>query len=94
MCSIALEVRLNMSDRQVIPAGIRVHFIKSPRGSFIRTPDGKFFAIRQSTPTVISDPKLMPRMSAAAPPPPPLPPPPAPLSSSSRLLDELLYGIK
>ncbi|CAF3924332.1 unnamed protein product, partial [Rotaria sp. Silwood1] len=43
-----LQVQLNASEREVIPAGVRIHLIKASRGSYIRTPDGKFFAIRQS----------------------------------------------
>ena len=69
---------MNGSEREVIPAGIRVHIIKSPRGSYIRTPDGRFFAIRQPT-TVNTIPKPVPII----PPPPP---------SASNLLDELLFG--
>ncbi len=68
-------------ERELIPAGIRIHLIKSPRGSYIRTPDGKFFAIRQSISTVVNNPKPMPMI-----------PPPSP--SSSSLLDELLFGRK
>jgi len=73
---------MNVSERELIPAGIRIHLIKSPRGSYIRTPDGKFFAIRQPISTMINNPKPMPII--------PQPPPPP---SSSSLLDELLYGM-
>ncbi len=75
---------MNASHPEFIPAGIRIHMIKSPRGSYIRTPDGKFFAIRQST--MFDQPKPIP---VIPPPPPPLPPPPP---TSSSLLDDLLFG--
>ncbi|CAF0786043.1 unnamed protein product [Adineta ricciae] len=42
-----LEVQLSATEREHIPAGVRIHVIKGSRGSYIRTPDGKFFAIRQ-----------------------------------------------
>ncbi|CAF3651610.1 unnamed protein product [Rotaria sordida] len=80
-----LEVQMNGFERGIIPAGVKVHLIKSHQGSYIRTPDGKFFAIRQSTSTEIMNPKSMP--VALPPPPPPLPPP---STSSYDLLDELL----
>ncbi|CAF0750251.1 unnamed protein product [Rotaria sordida] len=83
-----LEVQMNGFERGIIPAGVKVHLIKSHQGSYIRTPDGKFFAIRQSTSTEIMNPKSMP--VALPPPPPPLPPPPPPSTSSYGLLDELL----
>lgn len=44
---LALEVQLNATEREYIPVGVRIHLIKATRGSYIRTPDGKFFAIRQ-----------------------------------------------
>jgi hypothetical protein len=72
---------MNTADREIIPAGARIHLIKSNRGSYIRTPDGKFYSIRQSTSTVNNSPKPVP----IAPPPPPPP---------SSLLDELLFGTK
>ncbi len=74
---------MSAADRDIIPAGVRIHLIKSHRGSYIRTPDGKFYAIRQSSTTV--------NKPVSAPPPPrPLPPPSQP---SSSLLDELLFGM-
>jgi len=71
---------MNASQPEFIPAGIRIHMIKSPRGSYIRTPDGKFFAIRQSP--VFDQPKPIPV----------IPPPPPPPPTSSSLLDDLLFG--
>lgn len=89
---------MNVSQKQLIPAGVRVHLIKSPRGSYIRTPDGKFFAIRQPASTTINNPKPMPMMPEPPPPLLPLPPPPPllplPPPPSSSLIDELLYGMR
>jgi hypothetical protein len=79
---------MNGSERELIPTGTHIHLVKSHRGSYIRTPDGKFFTIRQSTSTIIDNPKPMPII----PQPPAPPPPPPPPSSSSSLFDELLYG--
>jgi hypothetical protein len=76
---------MNAARSELIPAGVKVHFIKSTRGSYIRTPDGKFFAIRHSLSTALNTPK--PILIAPQPPPPPPPPP------ISTLLDQLLYGI-
>ncbi|CAF5143095.1 unnamed protein product, partial [Rotaria sp. Silwood1] len=36
-----LEVQMNGFERSIIPAGIKIHLIKSRQGSYIRTPDGK-----------------------------------------------------
>jgi hypothetical protein len=77
---------MNAFERELIPAGIRIHVVKSPRGSFIRAPDGRFFAIRQSISTMTNNPQ--PRLIAPQPPPPP--PPPLP---SFSLFDELLSGM-
>ncbi|CAF3293445.1 unnamed protein product [Rotaria sp. Silwood2] len=78
-----LQVQLNASEREIIPAGVRIHLIKASRGSYIRTPDGKFFAIRQSQSTSENGSK-QPSM------PPPLPssslPPP-----SSDPIDQYLF---
>jgi len=81
---------VNVSERELIPAGIRIHVIKSPRGSYVRTPDGKFFAIRQSMSTTVDNARPVPIISHQSPLPPPPPPPPP---SSSSLLDDLLYGM-
>ncbi|CAF3333665.1 unnamed protein product [Rotaria sp. Silwood1] len=81
-----LEVQMNGFERSIIPAGIKIHLIKSRQGSYIRTPDGKFFAIRQSTSEIIN-PKPIP----IAPPPPQPPPPPPSSTSSYDLLDQLLF---
>ncbi len=87
---LALEVRLNASEQEFIPAGIRIHLIKSPRGSYVRTPDGKFFAIR--TPALFDQQKPMPVISAPPRPPPPPPSVPKPTPSASSLLEDLLFG--
>jgi hypothetical protein len=72
-----LEVQLNASQRERIPAGVRIHLIKSSRGSYIRTPDGKFFAIRHLPSTSQHGLKL-----SSMPPPPP----------SSNPIDQFLFG--
>ncbi|CAF0909875.1 unnamed protein product [Didymodactylos carnosus] len=41
-----LEVQVDATKREIIPANTQIHFIQTPRGSYIRTPEGKFFAIR------------------------------------------------
>ena len=64
--------------------------IKSPRGSYIRTPDGKFFAIRQSSSTTLIQPKPVPVIPSPPPPPPPPPPPQLPIS---HFFDDLLLGL-
>jgi hypothetical protein len=73
-----LEVQLNAAEREHIPAGVCIHLIKSTRGSYIRTPDGKFFAIRhlQSASQNGLKPPSMP---------PPILPPPNPI-------DQFLFG--
>lgn len=43
---LELDVQLNSSERQTIPAGSRIHVIQGARGSYIRIEDGRFFAIR------------------------------------------------
>ena len=67
----ALEVQLSATEREHIPAGVRIHVIKGSRGSYIRTPDGKFFAIRQppsipsengSKPSRMTPPSLPPSL--------------------------------
>ena len=87
--SLALEVQMHIAEREIIPAGVRIHFISSPRGSFIRTPDGRFFAVRQMP--VAQAPKPI------APLPPP-PPPPQPIQStpslSSNFFDDLFSSKK
>lgn len=74
---------MNSFERQIIPANTRIHLIKSSRGTYIRTPDGKFFAIRKLPASFISQPKPMPVV------PPPPPPPPLPQLPSLDLLDNL-----
>jgi len=74
-----LEVQLNASERERIPAGVRIHLIKASRGSYIRTPDGKFFAIRHSSSTSENNSKM------STMPPPPLP-------SSSNPIDQFLFS--
>ncbi|CAF4410524.1 unnamed protein product, partial [Rotaria socialis] len=68
-----LEVQMSGLERSVIPAGIRIHLIKSPSGAYIRTPDGRFFSIRQSISTAITNPKPLQiaTQSLLTPPPPP-----------------------
>lgn len=88
---------MNGFERAVIPAGVRIHVIKSLNGSYIRTPDGKFFGIRQSPSSMMNNPVSTPPAPQPMPPPPPPPPPPAPLepstsSSTYDLLDEILSG--
>jgi hypothetical protein len=85
---LALEVQLNATERERIPAGVRIHIVKASRGSYIRTPDGKFFAIRQSL-SAFENGSKQPSMLPPAPPPPPPPPPPP---SSSNALDQFLFG--
>ncbi|CAF3670750.1 unnamed protein product [Rotaria sordida] len=81
-----LQVQLNASEREIIPTGVRIHLIKASRGSYIRTPDGKFFAIRQSQ--TISE-----NGSKQASMPPPHPPPPLPPQPpSSNPIDQYLFG--
>ncbi|CAF0777005.1 unnamed protein product [Adineta steineri] len=77
-----LEVQLNATERERIPAGVRIHLIKGSRGSYIRAPDGKFFAIRPS----LSLSENHPKRSAMPPPPPPS------LSLSSNPLDQFLFN--
>lgn len=72
-----MEVQLTASEREHIPAGVRIHLIKASRGSYIRTPDGKFFAIRQSSSILENNSKL----SAMSAPP-----------SSSNPIDEFLFS--
>ncbi len=74
---LALEVQLNPLERELIPAGVRIHLIKGSRGSYIRTPDGKFFAIRHSPSTSGNGPKI-----STIPPPPP----------SSNPIDQFLFS--
>jgi hypothetical protein len=74
-----LEVQLNASEREYVPAGVRIHLIKASRGSYIRTPDGKFFAIRHSSSLVENNSKL-----------PTMPLPPS--QSSSNPIDQFLFG--
>ncbi|CAF1412645.1 unnamed protein product [Adineta steineri] len=82
-----LEVQMNSFDRQSIPAGVKIHLIKSPRGLNIRTPDGRIFSIRQSSAqTVMNNSQSSP---IAPPPPPPPPPPVLPQPSTSNLLFDL-----
>ena len=81
---LALAVQINASQRERIDAGVRIHLIKSPRGSYIRTPDGKFFAVRQPSSTLENASK-MPQM-----PPPTQPPPPPTLSNNP--IDQFLYS--
>ncbi|CAF2309711.1 unnamed protein product [Rotaria sp. Silwood2] len=90
MLQSPLEVQMNGYERSIIPAGIKIHLIKSGQGSYIRTPDGKFFAIRQSTSEIIN-PKPLPIAPQPPPLPPPSPPPPPPSTSSYDLLDDLLF---
>ncbi len=78
-----MEVQLSPSEREHVPAGVRIHLIKASRGSYIRTPDGKFFAIRQSPSTMENNSKL-----STMPPPPPPPPP----SLSSNPIDQFLFS--
>ena len=86
---LALQVQINALQREFIPAGTQIHMIKSARGSFIRTVDGKFFAIRQPTSTALDPPKPLSTIPSPPPPPPP-PPPPLPAPPVSSFLDELL----
>ena len=79
---LALEVQLNALERDRIPAGVQVHLIRAPRGSYIRTPDGKFFAIRQPPSASATSSKPLPMA-------PPFPPP-AP--SSTDTLNSFLFG--
>lgn len=71
-------MQLSATEREHIPAGIRIHMIKAARGSYIRTPDGKFFAIRQT-----------PSISTTGTPVPP-PPPTVPPSLSFNPIDQFL----
>ncbi|CAM4935936.1 unnamed protein product [Rotaria socialis] len=81
-----LEVQLNPSERELIPAGVNIHLIKASRGSYIRTPDGKFFAIRQTQTPSTNGSKILPM------PPPAIPPPPPPsLRSFSNPIDQYLF---
>lgn len=82
---LALQVQLNQTEREHIPAGVRIHLIKASRGSYIRTPDGKFFAIRSSQiPSENNNnnthPKFLPM------------PPPTSSSSSLNPIDQFLFG--
>ncbi len=76
MC-LALAVQINASQREHIDAGVRIHLIKSTRGSYIRTPNGKFFAIRQP----LSTPENASKM-----------PPPAAPSVSNNPIDQFLFS--
>ncbi|CAF4936771.1 unnamed protein product, partial [Rotaria sp. Silwood1] len=82
-----LQVQLNASEREVIPAGVRIHLIKASRGSYIRTPDGKFFAIRQS-----QTPSENGSKQPSIPPPPPPPLLPVPPLPSSNPIDQYLFN--
>ncbi|CAF4754787.1 unnamed protein product, partial [Rotaria sp. Silwood1] len=82
-----LQVQLNASEREVIPAGVRIHLIKASRGSYIRTPDGKFFAIRQS-----QTPSENGSKQPSIPPPPPPPLLPVPPLPSSNPIDQYLFS--
>lgn len=92
---VALQVQINSFEREYIPAGAKIQLIKSSRGSYVRTPDGRFFSIRQSPSTTTNSPQPAPK--AAPPPPPVISPPPPQLfrpeptpPPATSLLDELL----
>jgi len=79
-----LQVQLSATDREQIPAGVRIHVIKSDRGSYIRTPDGKFYAIRQNS---TNNTQSNVKGSTEPRPPPPLPP----SQLSSNPIDQFLF---
>ncbi len=74
-----MEVQINASERKPIPAGVRIHLIQASRGSYIRTPDGKFFAVRQSSSISENNSKI-----STMPPPPP--------SLSANPIDQFLFS--
>ncbi|UJR22850.1 hypothetical protein I4U23_025879 [Adineta vaga] len=57
-----LQVQLNATERELIPSGVRIHVIKGSRGSYIRTPDGKFFAVRQPSSLISGNDRKLPTM--------------------------------
>ncbi|CAF0812565.1 unnamed protein product [Adineta ricciae] len=91
-----LQVQINSFEREHIPSGAKIQLIKSSRGSYVRTPDGRYFSIRQSPSTAMNSPQPTPKFppllrSPPRPPPPPQLPRPQPTPpSATSLLDELL----